>query len=395
VAATPPYGPVFVALPMDVLDQPNTEPAEATVVPSTRTVPDAAELLAVASRLARAQRPLLVVGDGVAASGANAALAAFAELLGAPVHGANWSEVNLAADHPAYAGMFGHMTGGGSTPVTAAADAVVVVGTSIMPEVFPDLDGVFADDAVVVHIDLDPWEFGKNFTVDHGFVADPARTLAQLGHHLDAVMSDDQRAAAAARTAAFAGPGGSPPRRPTLDAVLDAVTRLAPEAVVFDEAITASPNLQAAFRPGRPGSYHLTRGGSLGVGFPGAVGLQLARPGERVIGFAGDGGSMYTFQALWTAARYDVPATFVVCNNGRYQILADNLDVYRAEVGLDGGWYPDSFDISRPPIAFAELASSLGVEAATVTTPEGAAGAVAKALDHHGPFLLDVDSREA
>ena len=83
-----------------------------------------------------------------------------------------------------------------------------------------------------------------------------------------------------------------------------------------------------------PGQFFQTRGGSLGVGFPGAIGAQLANPGKTVIGVSGDGGAMYTIQSLWTAARDDLPVKFIVANNGSYRLLQLNVDEYWKEQGI-------------------------------------------------------------
>jgi benzoylformate decarboxylase len=160
--------------------------------------------------------------------------------------------------------------------------------------------------------------------------------------------------------------------------------------VLFDEALTASPTVTRYLPPRTPGSYFQTRGGSLGVGIPGAIGAKLARPDAEVIGFTGDGGSMYTIQALWTAARHNVAARFVICNNGRYKILDDNIDQYWRERGIPAHRYPGAFDLSSPAIDFAGLAASLGVAATRVAEPEQAEDAVRRMLNHRGPFLVDL-----
>ena len=109
-----------------------------------------------------------IIGDGIAFSGAQAELTRVAELLGAEVWGANFSEVNIAADHPLFRGQLGHMFGEHSRAITSQADAVLIVGTYVFPEVFPALEGVFAPGAKVVHVDLDAYEIAKNFPVDVG-----------------------------------------------------------------------------------------------------------------------------------------------------------------------------------------------------------------------------------
>ena len=153
-AATPPMGPVFLALPMDVLDQPNAEPIGRSFPVLTTVVPDQA-LIAEAARLLRsAARPLILMGDGIAAAGAQAELAEVADLIGAVVWGGNCKEVNMRASHPLFGGYLGHMFGADSVPIISAADVVLICGTTVLPEVFPALNGVFAANAKVIHFDL-------------------------------------------------------------------------------------------------------------------------------------------------------------------------------------------------------------------------------------------------
>ncbi|TDQ46892.1 thiamine pyrophosphate-binding protein [Actinorugispora endophytica] len=399
IAMTPPRGPVFLALPMDVLDAVTTEPALPTSIPTTRAVcaPDVAEQ--AARLLAGARRPLVLVGDGVALSGAQEELARAAEALGAMVWQVDSSEVNIPADHPLSAGQTGHMFGHASRAVVADADAVLIVGTYVFPEVFADLASPFAPDARIVHVDLDGYEIAKNHPVDLGVVADPAPTLAAITDALVSLRSaadaeaargrlEDARAAARGRVTGAARPAEGEPLLAAFMRELSA--RLDDDTVVFDEALTASGIITDFLPPRIPGRYHLTRGGSLGVGFPGAVGAKLAHPDRTVIGFSGDGGSMYTYQALWTAARYGVAARFVVCNNGRYQLLDSNIDQYWRERGIAPRDYPSGFDLSRPDIRFAEVARGLGVAATRVDKAEQVPDAVDRMLACPGPFLVDL-----
>jgi benzoylformate decarboxylase len=396
IAMTPPRGPVFVALPMDVLDLPTTEPAVPTTIPQTRVAP-AADLVEHAVRLLRgAERPLIVAGDGVAVAHAQAELVALAELLGADVWLADSSEVNIDTTHPLYRGQLGHMFGAASAATMRGADAVLVVGSYAFPEVFPLLQSPFEPGVRVVHIDLNAYEIGKNHPVDLGLAADPMLTLAAIGSAIQPLLSraDRDRAAGALRrrtgeaAAARALTGDGHPD--AYEAVLRELARRLPDdVVIFDEALTASPRLVRHLPPRRPGNYFLTRGGSLGVGLPGAVGVKLARPDQTVLAFVGDGGSLYTIQALWSASRYKVDVKFVICNNGGYQLLAENLTAYWREHGIAAHEFPDSFSLT-PEIGFVDVARGFGVEAMRVEKPDDAAAAVGKMLDHSGPFLLDV-----
>src|SRR5439155_994728 len=239
-------------------------------------VPELVERAAVL--LAGATNPIIILGDGVVVSGAQAALTHVAEQLGAEVWGADSSEVAIDSRHPLYRGLLGHMFG----EVSAAA----VDETSM------------------------------------------------------------------------------------LDVFLHALAARAPEdLIVFDEGLTATPAISAHLPARTPGHWFLTRGGSLGVGIPGAIGAKLAHPHRAVVGFTGDGGSMYTIQALATAARYNIGAKFVICNNHRYRLLDDNIAQYWRERGIEQHEFPRSFDLSAPDIGFVDIARGCRVDAVRVEKP--------------------------
>ncbi|MFF2193747.1 thiamine pyrophosphate-binding protein [Streptomyces sp. NPDC058157] len=397
IALTPPRGPVFVALPMDVLDELNSEPVLPATVPLTDVAPSPASVGRAAELLASAERPVVLVGDGVALSGAQAELVAVAELLGADVYEVDSSEVNIAASHPLRRGQTGHMFGPHSKELVGEADGVLIVGTYVFPEVFPELENPFRPGAKVVHIDLNAYEIAKNHPVDLGLAADPRQALRALAGVLEQRLTPQRRAAAAARldartrerarAARQAAPDDDTPMAVFLRTLAE---RTRGDLIVFDEALTTSPLVTRYLPPERPGDYHLTRGGSLGVGFPGAVGAKLARPDRLVVGFAGDGGSMYTYQALWTAVRHGIDAKFVVCNNRKYRLLDDNIAQYWRERDIAEHPFPGSFDLSRPEIDFAGLARALGADGTRVEKPDEAAAAVDRMLAHPGPFLVDV-----
>jgi benzoylformate decarboxylase len=162
------------------------------------------------------------------------------------------------------------------------------------------------------------------------------------------------------------------------------------DAMIFDEALTNSPELVRYLPPTRPGHYFQTRGGSLGVGIPGAAGIKLAHPEKTVIGFTGDGGSMYTIQALWTAAHHNIGAKFVICNNRSYRILKLNILQYWRERQFPERLFPASFDITEPDLRFDVLAQGMGVPSVRVETPAEIEPAIRQALAHDGPFLIDL-----
>jgi benzoylformate decarboxylase len=235
-------------------------------------------------------------------------------------------------------------------------------------------------------------------------VADPKLTLSRLATLLVERMSADDERAARSRTAELAAAKIAVREK---ELALDAAVRnssplhfsqfaeelgrqLPPDAVIFDEALTNSPALTRYCVPTTPGHFFQTRGGSLGVGIPGAIGAKLAMPGKTVIGVTGDGGAMYTIQALWSAARHNVDAKFIICNNRSYRLLQLNISAYWQEQSVAAHPFPLSFDLSKPQIDFVQMANSMGVAGARIERPEEIAPAIRQMLDHQGPFLLDV-----
>jgi benzoylformate decarboxylase len=404
IAATPPMGPVYVCLPQDVLDAPTVEPVRPTSVPSTRVVPDDGLVEQTARMLVAAQRPMIFIGNGVAWSEAQQEVARVAELVGAEVWEADGGELNISYDHPLYQGSLGHMFAEHSRPITTKGDVNLIVGTYMLPEVFPALDDVFAPDAKTVHIDLNAYEIAKNHPVTLGLVSDPKLTLAHLAAHIERLLDDRSRGHAASRAESI-GRTKREARAKTFDndaafrnheplhfsRFMEEFRQHAPaDCIVFDEALTNSPAVTRYFSPTNPGQFFQTRGGSLGVGIPGAIGAKLARPEKAVFGFTGDGGAMYTIQALWTAARHNVDAKFVVCNNRSYRLLQLNIAEYWKEQRIRPHEFPVSFDLSKPQIRFDDMARSMGVPAARIERADQIGPAIRQALETHGPFLLDV-----
>lgn len=405
IAATPPMGPVYICLPADILDMPMVEDVIPTSIPSTNTVPDEAFIKEAAALLANAQKPMIFMGDGVAYSCASAELTRVAEMLGAEIWGVDAGELNVSYAHPLYMGQTGHMFGESSYPVTSKGDVNLVVGTYMVPEVFPRLTDIYGAGSKVIHIDLNPDHIAKNHRVDMGVVSDPKPTLAKLAEAISGAMSSAQKDAAAGRVQSFgeakekkhqaqvekdhsqadAVPMHPAPFMEALGAALPA------DAIIFDEALTSSPDLTRYMTPKNPGQFFQTRGGSLGVGFPGAVGLKLLHPDKTVVGFSGDGGSMYTIQALWTAAHHKVGAKFVVCNNQNYMLLKLNvLQYWKDQLHLPAREFPEPFSLKDPVIDFVGLAEAMGVPALKVERPEQIGPAIQQMLAHDGPFLIDL-----
>jgi benzoylformate decarboxylase len=402
IATDPPAGPVFVALPIDVLEQ----ETDVAPFPPGRLYrapePDPAGIQAAAELLLGARRPVIVAGDDAAAAATE--VTALAEQLGAAVwcEGIRTHQV-MPTGHPSFRlGL----------PFDAVAirralddaDVVLLVGGPFFEEVWYAPGSPLPPSAAAIQVELAPERLAQNLPVRVGLVSHPRAALAALRAALERGASPAFRAAAAQRNEGLRALKAqeaqaqraraakrwdqAPISVPRLVAEIEAA--LPPDAILVDEAITASLDLARTVQFERPGDYVGARGGGIGQALPGALGVKLAHPGRPVVALSGDGSAMYSIQALWTAAHHDLAVVFVILNNREYRILKHNMDTYRQRFGgkPDRG-YPN-MDLVPPDLGFVDLARGLGVEGMRVTAPGELRPALDKALGARRPFLLDV-----
>src|SRR6266850_1804889 len=402
VALTPPTGPVFLSLPMDLMG-PVVEDTGAGPTPiAARSRPDPGALARAAELLARARAPIIIAGDGVARSRAVPELAALAELLGARVHGEPvYRRTNIPGSHALWrGGLF--PSPGAVRKALEECDALLIVGANVFTWFLHTEGTPFPRGLQVVQIDDDPWEIGRSHPITLGIAADPKTTLAELSSALRGRMTEAERAAAAARvekigaaraelmTRVRAAAQAEAERVPigqahlmyTLGSLLPA------DAIVVDESATSLPFVLRYLPFAAAGSFYGSKTGTLGWGMGAAIGVQLGSPGRKVVATIGDGSVMYAPQALWTAARYRIPVTYVVPNNTSYAILKAGMLGF----GLPSakrGIYP-GMDLVDPTIDYVALARSLGVRAERVEKPGELRDVLAACLAHPGPSLVDV-----
>jgi benzoylformate decarboxylase len=401
-ALAPPTGPVFLALPMDLMTTAVEDAGGAPPPIATRTAPDAAAVARAAERLAAAQAPLIIAGDGVARAGAESAMVAVAERLGARVHGEPiYRRAVFPGDHPLWrGGLFP------SPPAVRkaldAADAVLIVGASVFTWLLHTPGEPFPRGLFAVQVDDDPHEIGRSYPVSLGILGDPRTALAMLAAALDERMTAAAREAAAGRVRRLgaqreeqaarvrAAAEADREREPISPAFLmHTLASVVPDdVIVVDESATSLGHVLRFLPFKAPGSFYGSKTGTLGWGMGAAVGVQLAEPARAVVATIGDGSAMYAPQALWTAARYRLPITYVVPNNASYAILKSGMQT----LGLASakrGIYP-GMDLVGPEIDYVALAGALGVRARRVDRPGQLREALADAVAHPGPVLVDV-----
>ena len=404
VANDPPAGPVFVALPIDVMEQ---ESENEPVAPGTlhRAGPAApAGVAEAAALLAGAQSPVIVVGDEVARFGAGAEIVTLAEVLGA----AMWTEgIRMHASVPSSHPNFRLALGFDALSIRKAlegADVLLLVGGPFFEEVWFSPGSPFPTGAAVIQVETSSQRLAYNYGVKVGLIGDPKATLAALLVDVNGKASAGYREAAARRNEALKSLkdgdaaaqraraqkrwDNTPISMPRLMA--DIASALPADAIVVDEAITAGPDLARTLSFSKRGDYFGARGGGIGQALPGALGVKVACPDRPVVAISGDGSSMYSIQALWTAAHHDLPIVFVILNNGEYRILKHNMDVYRQRFGAKPDRPYLHMDLGKPRLGFLDLARGLGVSAERITTPGDLTGALSRAIAAKRPHLIEV-----
>lgn len=369
--------------------------------PATRCAPDPAEVDRAARHLLDARAPVLVVGGGVIAAGAEADLATLAEGLNAPVCTTVSGHGSLPAAHPLLVGVVGSNGGVASTQaVLAAADVVLFIGCRV-GSTTTEHWACPSRQATILHLDSDPMTIGTNYRTAVGLVADARLGLqalaAQVRHQLadgarrPADAADGAALAAQARAAkwAFFNPlaaSDEQPLRP--ERVVATLNRLLPpHAVVVADPGTPCPYFSAYFQAPEAGRHFITNRahGALGYSMSAGFGAQVGRPDAVVVAVMGDGSFGFTCGELETIKRRQVPLKMIVFSNSVFGWIKASQ-----KFGYGERYYAVDFDRTD----HARVAEAFGVRAWRVTHPAELEAALKAALAHDGPALVDVVSQE-
>jgi benzoylformate decarboxylase len=404
IANEPPAGPVFVALPIDVMEQETEIPAQTSGNLCQRSTPAVDAIEKLVERILSSENPAIVAGDDIAISGAHQELAELAERTGASVyHELLRSEISIAQNHPNLRGWV-PFEAGGIREALEGHDLVVLIGGPFFEEVWFDAGDAFPEGAITVQIEESAERLAFNFPLALGVVGHLGATLALLNAAIADTASADFQAASrdrnrrleqerevrlealAARSEALWDTAPMSPSRAMYE-----IGRALPEnVVVVDESVTALLEVAPSFRLREPGDYYAARGGGIGQGVAGALGVKVAHPDRPVVALSGDGSAMYSIQALWTAAHHHLDILFVILSNREYRVLKHNLDTYRQRFDAQSDRPYPHMDLTDPVLGFTEMARGMGVQGRLVSEAEELHRAVREALFHEGPYLLDV-----
>ncbi|MGW5723592.1 thiamine pyrophosphate-binding protein [Amycolatopsis sp. NPDC003865] len=374
-------GVAHLVLPDEVQVLPSAAPAS---TPDGRRAgragrPDAAAVTAAAALVRDARRPVFVVGHG--ARGAAAEVTALAERLGAPVLTTFKAKGLVPDTHPLGAGVLGRS----GTPVASwlmnEADLIVAVGAS-----FSNHTGIAAYKPIL-QVDDDPGAIGRFDAVTASLLGDARLALAALVAELGEAKAEDQRADVAARWAIWRAEkarrvADDRGRGVSAAAVFDALSRHLPEDAVVtvdvgNHAYSLGRYLESKGQPVLMSGYL----GSIGFGYPAALGAWAAAPDRPVVAVTGDGGFGQYATELTTAVKYGIPVKHVLLNNNALgkiskEQLAGDYPVWQTSL-VNPDW-----------AAYAELCGATGIR---VTARERLDDAMTALFSAEGPTLLCVE----
>jgi benzoylformate decarboxylase len=326
-----------------------------------------------------------------------------AELLGAPVYLEGVANTaSFPTSHPLFRGPINRL----AHLIRAALephDVMLSIGGDLFTLSLPsDVEPVPAS-LKIIHIDVDPWELGKNYAAEVAILADPKTTAPDIAAALRAEMKEPQQARAkergqkvaqankAAREKLAAQARSEAEKSPLQPlALLQAIGETLPKnAVVIEEALSSAGGIRQLIASDDPQAFYGLRGGGIGWGLPAAIGVKLALPDRPVVALIGDGSSMYTIQALWSAAHDKVPVTFVILNNRSYRILKQRTNALKGHAAQMDKFV--AMDFTDPPIDFPGLARSMGLETSSAKTLDEVRKALSAAIKSNKPTLIDVE----
>jgi acetolactate synthase-1/2/3 large subunit len=388
-------GPVLVDLPKDVI-QARTEfkyPRQVRMRSyNPNLTPNAKQVARALEAIHKADRPLFYVGGGVVSSDAHKELTWLAKKLNVPVTATLMGLGSFPGDDPLWLGMLGMHGTYAANRAVQECDLLVAVGARFDDRVTGKL-ATFAPGAKVIHVDVDPTSIRKNVRVDVPIVADCRETLVALKAQVEAAGGPEtlrrkrQQWTETIKAWKIDHPltyNGADSGEIKPQAVVETIYELTKGEAIITTEVGQNQMWAAQFY-----NYHkprtlLTSGGlgTMGYGFPAAIGAQVAFPDTLVIDVAGDGSIQMCIQEMATAMCYNLPVKIVILNNGYLGMVRQWQELFYKKnyCATCMDWAPD----------FVKLAQAYGAEGYRVTDPAQVRPVLAQAFGNGKPTIVDV-----
>ncbi len=393
IATTGRPGPVLIDLPKDVVqnkvkfDYPKTIEIP-TYRPNVKAHPPSVKRAAELIRLA--ERPVIYAGGGVITSGAHEELFKFASTLNFPVTSTLMGLGCFPATHPLFLGMLGMHGTFRANMAIDRTDLLLAIGARFDDRVTGRVEE-FAKDAKIIHIDIDPTSIQKNIVVEVPIVCDAKDGLSKLIDELKiegrSAEADDRLKEWHSQLTAWRNQ-----QRLRFDRtseiikpqfVIEKLYEMTKGQAIITTEVGQNQMWAAQYYLFDHPRTFLTSGGlgTMGYGFPAAIGAQVAFPGKTVIDIAGDGSIQMNIQELATVVQYKLPVKIAILNNGYLGMVRQWQERFYDKV------YSHT-DITVAP-DFVKLAEAYGAVGLRATKSSEVEKVIEKALETSGPVIID------
>jgi len=389
-------GPVLVDIPKDIFQaQGHYTPVTTIHLPGYKISMDghAGQIRRAAQMVWEAERPMVYAGGGILAADASKELREFVEFADIPSVCTLMGLGAMPSEHPNYISMPGMHGSYAANMALTESDLLICLGVRFDDRVTGRL-AAFAPHARIIHVDIDPAEISKNRVADIPIVGDAKRVLEKLTENVRELADEMRPKNAAARKAWWSQVREWKAEHPLvpefsteeikpqhLMAEIDRIS--GGNAIVCSDVGQHQMWCAQLIRFNEPRLWINSGGlGSMGFGVPAAVGAQFAQPDKLVFAVAGDGGFQMSIPELGTIANNKLPIKIIIMNNGYLGMVRQWQELFynnrMSSVLLEG--FPDP----------EKLAGAYGFIGKTVEKPSELRAALQAAVDHPGPYLLNV-----
>lgn len=385
IASTGRPGPVLIDLPKDVqnieIDLQYPEKVELrsykpTYKGNTQQIKRAAE------EIANSCRPIIYAGGGVISSNASAELVELAEAIMAPVTTTLMGISSIPTEHPLYVGMLGMHGSKYANYAIQESDLIIAVGARFDDRVTGKIES-FAPNARIIHIDVDPAEISKNVMVHIPIVGDAKQVLRTLIKYVRRCKSAEWIKKVNQWKKEY--PLTYRQSRDTImpQFVIEQISEACKDAIIVTEVGQHQMWAAQFFKYSEPRTF-LTSGGlgTMGYGFPAAMGAKVGRPDKTVINVAGDGSFQMNSQELATVVQNDIPVVNVILNNGYLGMVRQWQELF-----YDRRY---SHTFIKGSVDFVKLAEAYGALGLRAEKPSEVRSAIEEAVRSGRPAVVEV-----
>lgn len=383
IASTGRPGPVLVDLPKDVtLADIEFDPPKRISLPGYKPKSDGhpKQIKRAAELIMKAERPVILAGGGVIISNASKELVELAEAIPAFVATTLMGKGSMPENHPLCLGFVGMHGSKYANYAVSESDLIIAVGCRFSDRTTGNV-AKFAPDAKIIHIDIDPAEIGKNVNVDVPIVGDAKRVLAKLKSYVQykqrKLWEDKVSEWRKKYPLKYKNEGFKP------QYVIERACEIMPDAIVTTEVGQNQMWAAQFFKVKYPRQFITSGGlGTMGFGFPAAIGAQVAFPEKTVIDIAGDGSFFMNIQELATCVNYEIPVKVLVLNNGYLGMVRQWQELF----------YKERYSatcIGCEETGFEAIARGFGAIGITVERPSDVDDALKEAKEIDAPVVID------